>query len=160
MIESVQFHGEQTDVFEFLNYKGFANIHRKRSIKEYKCFREFRDFLISYTGKIQKIQMDRSNTIPEIFYGETKENVTPQERKKYTKESFDRYIAWEESVLKEYSSAYKDLISENEVVIAEFLLDIIKETFEEYTNAKKIRIELENTEYGAHHLERIQPDFM
>lgn len=83
MLDGVMFHGEQTDVFEFLNYKGFAEMHRKRTFEEYKNFRDMRDFLISTKNTIEKIPYsDSKNTIPDIFYSATKMQVKPQERKK------------------------------------------------------------------------------
>lgn len=161
MLEGVMFHGEQTDVFEFLNYKGFSQIHRKQSLEEYESFRKFRDCMISITDKIEKISgagYDRKNSIPEIFYSADKFKVTPQERKKYTKESFDKYLAWEKSVVEFYSKAYKEFMGSGNVCIAEKIMCVLKDTEKELNELKVLYIELENTEYGAHHLERIQPE--
>ena len=159
MLDGVMFHGEQADIFEFLNYKGFAKMHKHRTFEEYKCFRKMRDFLISATNSIEKIPYsDRKNTIPDVFYSATKLQVTPQERKKYTKESFDNYVKWENTATAKYKKIYEQLIADNEFVIAEKVEKLIKHTAEEIMELHTLYIELENTEYGAHHLERIQPD--
>lgn len=157
MLDGVMFHGEQTDVFEFLNYKGFAKIHRDRTYEEYKAFREMRDFLISSTNTVEKIPYsDRKNTIPDIFYSATKMQVKPQERKRYTKDSFDKYVAWENYALEKYKSIYSDLISAGDIATANKVGQLISDTSEELSDLNRLYIELENTEYGAHHLERIQ----
>lgn len=157
MLDGVMFHGEQVDVFEFLNYKGFAEMHRKRTFEEYKMFREMRDFLISTYNVVEKIPYsDRKNTIPDIFYSATKMQVKPQERKKYTKDSFDKYLAWENSALEKYKKIYADAISSGDIVLANKVEKVICETAKELSDLNRLYIELENTEYGAHHLERIQ----
>ena len=145
MLDGVMFHGEQTDVFEFLNYKGFAEMHRKRTFEEYKNFRDMRDFLIS-----------TKNTIPDIFYSATKMQVKPQERKKYTKDSFDKYLSWENYALEKYKKIYSELVSAGDITLANKVNEIICETSNELSDLTRLYIELENTEYGAHHLERIQ----
>lgn len=159
MLDGVMFHGEQADVFEFLNYKGFSEMHKHQTFEEYKEFRNMRDFLISVNNSIEKIPYsDRKNTIPEIFYSSTKLQVTPQERKKYTKESFDRYVDWENTAIVRYKKIYSQLIESDDFVVAEKVKKIIKNTSKEIMNLHTLYIELENTEYGAHHLERIQPE--
>lgn len=159
MLDGVMFHGEQADIFEFLNYKGFAEMHRHQTFEEYKCFRKMRDFLISATNSVEKISYsDRKNTIPEVFYSATKLQVTPQERKKYTKESFDKYVEWENTAMARYKKIYAQLVTANEFAIAEKVAKVIKHTSEEIMSLHTLYIELENTEYGAHHLERIQPE--
>lgn len=157
MLDGVMFHGEQTDVFEFLNYKGFTEMHRKRTFEEYKNFRDMRDFLISTKNTIEKVPYsDRKNTIPDIFYSATKMQVKPQERKKYTKDSFDKYLSWENYALEKYKKNYSELVSAGDITLANKVNEIICETSNELSDLTRLYIELENTEYGAHHLERIQ----
>lgn len=160
-MEGVSFHNEQCELFEFLNYDGFAMLHRHQTEDEYNSFLNARDCFIDDTNELVKIEYgQRKSTVPETFYHATRFEVTPQERRRYTKESFDKYRAWEDSAIKTYIDAYQNLIENGNIDLADKVKTLIRDDADEIRRLDKLYIELENVEYGAHHLERIQPELL
>lgn len=160
-MEGISFHNEQHELFKFLNYDGFAMLHRHQAQDEYNSFLDITNCFIDNINELVKIDYpQRKSTVPESFYHANRFEVTPQERRRYTKESFDKYKEWEEKAIRTYIDAYQNLIDIGNIDLADKVKKLIRDDSKEIRILEKLYIELENVEYGAHHLERIQPEIL
>ena len=91
--------------------------------------------------------MERPNVIPESWLGYTRQDVDAGTKTSAVKTAIKRWVGWERETKDLYESMYAELLNENEIAAASFVLEYVKDVDRELKDAEKMHIDLESVGY-------------
>ena len=148
MIEGIMIHSDFVDYYTFLNLPGYAACHCWHSMCEAKSRQKVHDYYLTHHGRlIPYVNPQNRETIPANWYGYTRADVDQGTLRNAVKSGLEAWVKWETDTKHLYETAYRDLLSMNEVASAEFVRELILDVSEELATAERYHLNKKAVDY-------------
>ena len=157
VLDGVMFHQGMTDLFGFLQLKGFYKWQKCQRDEElehfdkikcyiYKKYHMFIDVQPSDTGEI-------TNVIPENWRGHSALDASSSDVANAVRDAIDKYIQWEKMTKDKIKSLLPD--EDDACLINEMLKDVC----EEIQKVECLKMKLQSTGYNTFYIQWIQEKY-
>lgn len=147
-LEGMVFHDEMARYFDFLNLCGYRDCHKMHYEEETEGYRKLSEYYMSrFNRLLPTAPMDRPNVIPDSWLGYTRQDVDTGTKTSAVKTAIRRWVEWERETKDLYESMYAELLNENEIAAASFVLGYVKDVDDELKTAEKTHLDLESAGY-------------
>lgn len=147
-LEGMVFHDEMARYFDFLNLCGYRECHKMHYEDETEGYRKLCEYYMNHFNRLlPNAPMERPNVIPESWLGYTRQDVDAGTKTSAVKTAIKRWVEWERETKDLYESMYAELLNENEIAAASFVLEYVKDVDRELKDAEKMHIDLESVGY-------------
>ena len=141
MVEGLMIHEQLMNCYIFLGTDGYAECHKYHYLEETNGYIKLTEYYSNHhRGILSPGKVDPPDIIPESWYGNKKEGVDNETRRKAIKAAFDEWIRWETSTKKLYENAYAELISLGEAASAIFIGEYVKDVDNELIEAMEAKL--------------------
>ena len=126
MIKGIMLHEQLMNSYLFLGLYGYAKCHEYHYLSETKGSILLKRFVIDHYGiLIKQENFSIPDIIPASWLTIHREDVDRSTRYQAMTAALNTWISWEEETRDLYETAYKELLSKNDVPAAEFIKDYI-----------------------------------
>ena len=148
MLEGMVFHDEMARHFDFLNLCGYRDCHKRHYEDEAAGYRELCEYYMSrYDKLLPQTPMERTNVIPESWYGHKRQDVDKGTKQSAVKSAINKWVEWETKTKDLYEEMWLELINNEEVASAHFIEGFVRDVDNELKEAKKTHMNLETAGY-------------
>lgn len=149
MVEGLMFHAQLSDYFCFLGLTGYQICQLYHYYEENSNYRKLSDYCLKHCDKlITQQSIPNPRVIPESWYQYSRKDVNTSTRKNSIQTGYEKWIQWEADTKKLYEKLYQDLISLDEISIAEEVAKYIRDVDEEHAKAYQKHLELKAIDYN------------
>lgn len=142
------FHEQLIQAYNFLCLEGYKDEQLEHYEEEVEGFHRLLDYYMAHYDKL--IQLDNVPVIkvlPIEWYGHTRFEVTPYEKRNAISNIYKEWLNWETETKQILEKAYQDLVELKEVAAANEIKDFVKNVDIELAELKEKYLKLEAINY-------------
>lgn len=148
-IKGVMIHNDMSNMFDFLNLKGYKRLQEYRAKEEMKGLRKLNRYYISrYNRLIPFEKVETPEIIPVKWYEHTKQDVDTNTKRTSVKDAFKKWVDWEKETLDLYQKMYSELVAIGEIETSLKIGGFIKDVSMELERAESMKINLDSVDYA------------
>lgn len=158
-VTALMFHGQMTDLFDFLGLWGFKRMHEYQYFQESHSHRRLCEYYINHHNKLMGDGNPGSpQVIPPDWVQYSRFDVTPQIRKQAVEKAFKDYKGWEMETLELYSQYSRTLAESGMLADSSMVADLVVEVSEELKDLDWRILQLKSLSYDPTEIMRLQED--
>ena len=148
MVKGMMIHDRLSDYYLFLNLDGYATCHEYHFFAESMSYRRMCRYFSSVYGEIvNDSRIEIPEVIPDIWFRNTKKDVSSSEKRRAVRDGLDKWAMWEEETKAFYQSIYSELADMGEISALDFIMGLIKDVSEELIKVHGYQIDKCATDY-------------
>lgn len=149
MLGGVMFHAQLNQFFNFLGLEGYAECQKYRYYEESSSYMDLNNYYICHYNKfISDDRVENKTIIPSDWYNFTRFNVDDNIRKNAIKTAMEKWVQWEKETKTVFEQHYQNLVSLNEIAIAEKIAECVRHVDNELAKAQKTLLHLKAIDYN------------
>lgn len=159
-IAAVMMHSDLVALYAFLSLDGFTKLQCKQYKDESKTHIKLLEYCINRHNKLPaEMELKRVPILPQDWGKYTRQDVTPQARKKQVMESLTVWLEWEKETVEILSGAAKAMFEQGYIADYEFLVPYIVDTIKEVQEITDLLASLKAVDYDEIYLQDLQDKF-
>lgn len=148
MVEGLMIHEQLMNCYVFLGLEGYAECHKYRYLDETKNYISLSRYYADHHRSLINVgKINPPDIIPASWFGNAKESMDDDTRKKAIRAALNEWVNWETSSKALYEKSYSDLISIGEAASAIFVEKIVKDVDKELADAMEEKLHKEMIRY-------------
>lgn len=157
MTEALMLHDDMSNMYDFLNLRGYKRVHETQFFKEAVSRKKFIRFVLNHYSFIpKKNEVKRINIIPHDWYNYERKDVSTQIRKQAVEHSFGQYMEWERESKEIYEACAKRLYELGELDAYCYMLEIVKCVGNELKELERMLLSLKSVSFDILYIESEQ----
>lgn len=152
LVGGLMFHSEHADLCRWLGIEWLANVHEDGFLHDSSCLRRMRRLALRHTGCMApEGRQDRSHAL-DAFRGTQRWCVKGDVREAALCDAMHDWCDWEEGTVTVLTSAVNRLESCGELLLADKVRAVAKDTSRELAEARDMLVEMESVNWEMPHI--------
>ena len=152
LVGGLMFHSEHADICHTVGVEWLARLHEEGFEHDSGCMREMRRLAIRHLGMpVPEGRQDRTHSL-DAYRGSKCWDLSPDVRLQAIKSAMHEWIDWESGTVTVLTSAYGRLGDSGELLLADKVKRVVKDTSRELANAREILVEMESVGWDMSHI--------
>ena len=148
IITGIMIHEQLADYFDFLNLHGYKRLHEYAYFRESASLRGLHRYYINhYERLIPESEISSVYEIPMSWVKFTRSDVGANEKKRFIREAFDKWVDWEKETKNLYQESYCELCELGEVAAACKIRELVSAVDMELKRAMRMLINLKSIDF-------------
>lgn len=152
LVGGMMFHSDHADLCRFLGVEWLARLHDDGFLHDSKAHCKVKMMAVRLTDMmVSSGRQERTHALDQ-WRGMRTTDVTCDKRNQGIADAMDDWCEWEESAASTYRTAYSRLVSMGQMVLADEMRRLAKDTERELAEAKSLRLEMRACGYDIAHV--------
>jgi len=152
LVGGVMFHSDHADLCAEMGVKWLAELHEDGCAHDMRCLRKMRRLAISHLGSpVPEGRQDRSHAL-DAYRGVRRWDVAADVRLSALKGAMHDWVDWESGTVTVLTSAYGRLADAGELLLADKVKRIVKDTQDELSGARDLLCEMDAVDWDMSHI--------
>lgn len=149
MIEGLMFHSQMVEYYMFLGLPGYAKCHEYHYLEESCNFGKINCYYIKKFNKLlPELRAEDPEVIPSGWRKYSRADVDTNTKRTAVKTGLEKWMAWEEKVLKLYEQMYQEAMSIDEVAAALKIKELVKDVSHELASVQQYYLNKKSVDYN------------
>lgn len=152
LVGGVMFHSEHADLCHYAGVDGLAKLHEDGFVHDSRCLRKMRRLCIRHLGvPAPEGRQDRTHAL-DAHRSTKRWDLSPDVAAATVKDAMHAWVDWESGTVTVLTSACARLMDAGELLLADKVKSMAKETSRELAHARDLMCEMESVGWDMSHV--------
>lgn len=156
LVGGLMFHSEHADLCRYAGVVWLAELHEEGFWHDTKCMREVKRACVRNLGvPVPEGRQDRSHAL-DAYRGTKRWDLKPDVTKSIVCDAMHAWVDWEAGTVTVLANATARLESSGELLLADMVRKVAKDTRRELAEARDLMCEMESTCWDMSHIQQMK----